>query len=129
MEERVPYFVDANVLIKAFVEDKDSEKCRKVLQQEFVTDVLCLVEAEQAISRIKNDRKYAATCIRFLFKLDATFLSLDKNILFESCKKAQDYTLTVYDRIHYIIALLNGCSEIASYDKDFDGLEIKRVEP
>ena len=74
-------FIDSNVIIKAFVDNKDTEKWQ-----------------------------------------------LDKNLLFEAFKRDEKYNLDTFDLINYTTALLNNCSEIVSYDRDFDGLEIKRVE-
>lgn len=122
-------FIDSNVIIKAFVDNKDNEECRKVLYEDFITNALCLVEAQHAISTIKNDKVYASDCIRSLFKSDGIIVQLDKNLLFESFKRIEEYNLNIFDLINYTTALINNCSEIVSYDKDFDNLEIKRVEP
>ncbi len=122
-------FIDSNIIIKAFVEDKDNERCRKALYGDFTTNVLCLVEAQHAISTIKNDKVYAADCIKSLFKSNGIIVQLDKNLLFECFKRIEKYNLNIFDLINYTTALINNCSEIISYDKDFDDLEIKRVEP
>lgn len=122
-------FIDSNVIIKAFVDDEDSEKCKIILYEDFITNTLCLVEAQHGISIIKNDKSYAADCIKSLFKGACTVVQLDKNLLFESLKRIEKYNLKISDLINYTTALLNNCSEIVSYDEDFDDLEIKRVEP
>ena len=121
-------FVDANVIIKAFTDNKDKEKCRKILQEDFITNTLCLVEAQTSISLIKKDKIYAMTCIKYLFK-KREIINLDKNLLFESFRRLERYNLNVFDLIHYVTALISECSEIVSYDKHFDNLEIERVEP
>lgn len=123
------YFIDANVIIKAFTDNKDKEKCRNLLQEPFVTNTLCLVEAEHGISVIKKSKSYAANCIKSLFKSDSTIVDLDRNLLFESFKRIEKYELAIFDLINYITALINNCEEFISYDKDFDNLEIKRAEP
>jgi len=122
-------FLDANVIIKAFTDHKDKEKCRKVLLEEFVTNTLCLVESQHAISIIKNNKKYASDCIKSLFKSNGVIVELDKNLLFESFKRIEKYDINIFDLINYVAALINNCSEFVSYDKHFDNLEIKRVEP
>jgi len=122
-------FLDANVIIKAFTDNKDKEKCRKVLLEEFVTNTLCLVESQHAISIIKNNKKYASDCIKSLFKSNGVIVELDKNLLFESFKRIEKYDINIFDLINYVAALINNCSEFVSYDKHFDNLEIKRVEP
>ena len=122
-------FIDANVIIKAFTENEDKEKCRKALYEEFVTNTLCLVEAQDGIATIKNDKNYASNCIKSMFKRNASILSLDKNLLFESFKRIDKYNLDIFDLINYVVALINNCQEFVSYDKHFNNLEIKRVEP
>lgn len=122
-------FADANVIIKAFTENNDKEKCRKVIFEDFITSSLCLVEAIDVISIIKNNKIYAANCIKSLFKRNITIVSLDRNLLFESFKRIDKYELNIFDLINYVTALINNCSEFVSYDRHFDSLEIKRVEP
>ena len=48
-------FIDSNIIIKAFVDDKDSEKCRKILNEDFVTNALCLVESQHGIFLISKN--------------------------------------------------------------------------
>ena len=122
-------FIDSNVIIKAFVDDKDTEKCRKILNQDFVTNTLCLVEAQHGISLISKDKVHAADCIKSLFKHNSNICQLDKNLLFQSLRRIEKYDLKISDLINYTTALLKNCTEFISYDKDFDDLEIKRIEP
>jgi len=125
----VSQFLDANVIVKAFTDNEDKEACRRILSEEFVTNILCLIEAQHTISSIKDNKIYASNCIKSLFKGNNAIIKLDKNLLFESFKNLEKYDLNIFDLIHYITALINNCSEFVSYDKHFDNLEIKRVEP
>ena len=122
-------FIDSNIIIKAFTENKDKETCRKILYEEFTTNILCLIEAQYGIYTIKNNKDYAANCIKSLFKTNGEIIELNKNLLFESLKLIDKYKLEILDLIHYATALTNNCSEFISYDKDFDSLGIKRTEP
>ena len=122
-------FIDANIIAKAFSNNADRQRCRDVLNEEFVTNTLCLIEAQHALSVIKNDKSYAADCIKSLFKGKGVIVQLDKNLLFDSIKRIEKHNLNAFDMVHYVTALLYNCTEIVSYDRDFDGLEIKRVEP
>ena len=122
-------FIDANVIVKAFFNNPDKDSCRNLLQEVFVTNMLCLVEAQKILSVIKNDRIYAADCIKSLLKRSGIIVQLDTNLLFESLKRTEKYNLDPFDLIHYTTALLKNCSEFVSYDTDFDNLEIKRIEP
>ena len=122
-------FVDANVIINAFIDNNNKIQCRNMLHTEFITDTLCLIEAHYMIAKIKNNKIYAAECIKSIFKSNAKIIEIDRNILFEAIKKVEKYSLNIFDLIHYVAALTNGCNEFVSYDKDFSGLEIKRTEP
>lgn len=122
-------FIDANIIIKAFTDNEDKEKCRNALSEDFITNTLCLVEAQHAISIIKDNKIYASNCVKSLFKSNCIIIQLDKNLLFESLRRIEKYKLNIFDLINYVTALINNCSEIISYDKDFDDLEIKRVGP
>jgi len=122
-------FIDANVIIKAFTDNEDKNECRKILSEDFVTNTLCLVEAQHSISIIKNNKIYASDCIKSLFKSQGVIVELDKNLLFESFRRITKYNLNIFDLINYVTALLNNCSSFVSYDKHFENLEIKRIEP
>lgn len=123
-------FVDANVIVKAFTNNSDKERCRRVLLQgEFVTDTFCLVEAEHAIAVITSNKAYAADCMKSMFRSRGTLVALDKELLFQSFRVVQRMKLNSFDAVHYATALLNQCSAFLSYDEHFDGLPLKRVEP
>lgn len=122
-------FIDANVIIKIFTDNEDNDKCRKILSEDFVTNTLCLVEAQHSISIIKDDKAYASNCIKSLFKSHGIIVELDKNLLFETFRRVDKYKLNIFDLINYITALIYNCSKLVSYDKHFNNLEIKRVEP
>ncbi len=122
-------FVDANVIIKAFIINDDREKCKGIIKEDFVTDTLCLIEAQDSITLITKDKIYASECIKSIFKSSAQIVEIDKNILFEAFKRIEKYNLNIFDLVHYVAALKNECTEFVSYDRDFDRLEIKRTEP
>ena len=122
-------FVDANVIIKAFTKNIDQEKCRNVLNGAFITNTLCMVEAQQAISVITKDKMLAADCVKSLLRSGGKIVPLDVNLIYESYKRTGRYDLNAFDMIHFATAVLHNCDSMFSYDNDFDGLEIKRVEP
>ena len=128
-EKETIKFLDANVIINAFTVNKDANACMKLIRQPFFTDALCLAEAHQSISRISKSKDFATGCIKALYILEGKILSLDSNLLFECLKRAERYNLSMFDLIHYVAALLNGCNEFVSYDHDFNNLEIPRTEP
>ena len=121
--------VDANIMVNAFTNNTENEKCRRLLKEFFVTNTLCLVEAQHIIANITSDRSYAADCIRAILRSNATIVPLDEPLLFEALKQIGRYGLNIFDLIHYTTAKLHECAEIVSYDADFDMLDIERIEP
>jgi predicted nucleic acid-binding protein len=122
-------FIDANVIVNAFTENKERKQCRAVISGAFVTDCLCLVEAYNFIAKISKSMEHASESVKSLFSGPGTIVQLDKNLLYLGLKAARDSRFNIFDSIHYAAALLNNCSEIVSYDRDFDNLPIKRTEP
>ncbi len=122
-------FIDANIIVKAFTDNKDKEACRDALNSEFITDSLCIAEAHSAIAAIKQNSEYATLCMKSMFRKHATIVPIGKDVLFEAFRRIEKYNLNIFDMIHYTIALQGGCTEFVSYDRDFNSLEIIRTEP
>lgn len=125
-------FIDSNILISAFTNGNNTDVCINVLKKEpqLITNNLVLIETYAKLGTI-IDTQYAQKTLRNLLqKENLTILSINNLLLFESIKRQRKYsTLKIHDLIHYTTALLNNCTAIISYDKDFDNLEIKREEP
>ena|SRR3989344_3178496 len=121
-------FIDTNILVYSFYENEYMEKCQETIKNGGITNILALTEAFNALEKITNKEK-AEKVIKSLLKSNLQIVDLDISILFEALKKIGKYNLSMFDMIHYTSALLNNCESIISYDKDFDNLEIKRIEP
>lgn len=123
-------FIDSNVIIFAFTNNDQKKKCRKILEEENLTiNTLVLLESYGKISTI-NSQSYAMDVVRgILGSSKIRVIDFTNNLFFESVKRQHKYNLKISDLVHYVTALINNCSEIISYDKHFDGLEIKRKEP
>ena len=120
-------FIDSNVLAYAFYDNQNREACRQIIEEGGTINTLNLVEAYNIIQS-EAHAEYATRVVKSLMKSNISIISLDINLIFEALKKTSRYRrLKFIDLIHYITALLHDCQEIASYDSDFDGLEIKRV--
>ena len=123
------YFIDSNVFVKYFQDNPQREKCRQILSEDFITDSLCIIETGNVILKLSKDREFTANCLRSIYRSDGIIEPLDINLGYETLKRIAKYDLSFYDLVHYVCALLNNCEAIVSYDKAFDGLELKRVEP
>ena len=67
--------------------------------------------------------------IRSILRSSMEIVNIDVNALFEALRKAEQYKqLKFLDLIHFTVASLKSCDQMISYDKDFDNLEIARVE-
>lgn len=130
-------FTDADVLVNAFV-NLDEEKNRasrnllgRMEQGEIrlLTDALALAESYYVIEKYKGMGIANAVVRRLLSLNNLEIAPVDSSAFFEALKRAGRYQLKINDLIHYTVALLQGASGFYSYDKDFNGLEIKRMEP
>ncbi|MBI1971073.1 PIN domain-containing protein [Candidatus Woesearchaeota archaeon] len=121
-------FIDSNIIAYAFYDNPSREQCQYFLRQGGITNALNIVEAGNILEH-NVSAENAAMSIRSLLRLNLQVIPLDTNLIFESLKRREKYKkLSIFDLIHYTTALLHNCQEIASYDKDFDGLELRRVE-
>ena len=130
-------FMDTDVLVNALAgpDKTKSRQSRKLLEQVeqgslcLITDSLVLAETFYIIEKYRGI-SMAVEMIRKLLTLsNLEIVSLDNFAFFEALKRVTKYKLKMNDMIHYTIALLKNTSGIYSYDKDFNGLEIKRIEP
>lgn len=130
-------FLDANIFVYALTEIQPDKKklCESLLEEiengrsSFITDYLALMEACRIVSRFVS-KEYAQTAFRkFLSLHNLTVIPLGNTPFFEALKNYAHSDLDFPDHIHFTIAKTMGCSQIYSYDKDFDDLDIPRVEP
>ncbi len=123
-------FVDSNVIIYAFTKSSNKQQCRDVLYREgLVSNTLVLLESYAKLGTITN-QMHATKVIRHLLGLgNLEIADMDNNLFFEAVKRSRESMLKISDLIHHTTALLSGCTEIISYDKHFDDLEIERKEP
>ena len=120
-------FVDSNILAYAYYENKNQERCQEIIRSGGIVNTLNLIEAYNII-QFEVNPEYATKTVRSFLKSNLKIIPVDINIIFESLKRASQYDkLKFFDLIHYITALLYNCDEIASYDTNFDNLEIKRI--
>ncbi|MBI2660787.1 PIN domain-containing protein [Candidatus Woesearchaeota archaeon] len=122
-------FIDSTVIICAFTPNENRESCQKMLKQGGFINGLVLIESFDVIERITKNREYALRVVRSLVASDLEIIQLSNAFIFEALKRSSRNKLRIFNLIHYSTALLNSCSGIVSYDKHFDGLEIRRVEP
>lgn len=121
-------FIDATIITLAFTPNDKRERCRDVLREGGLTNCLVLMESFNCIERITKNRRLATDTIRSLLG-NLEVVPISDNLVFEALRRTEKYNLKIYDLVHYITALLRGCSSFVSYDSDFDGFEIKREEP
>jgi len=115
------------VLAYAFYDNRNKERCQEIIQEGGIINTINLMEAYNIIQS-EFDTEYATKAIKSLLKSNLQIVNADINLIFEALKKTLRYRrLKFIDLVHYTTALLHGCEEIASYDSDFDGLEIKRT--
>lgn len=120
-------FIDSNVLAYAFYENEHRERCQELIKEGGVINTVNLIEAYNII-QFETSPEYAVKSIRSLLRSNLTIIDADVNLIFEALKRALKHkNLKFIDLLHYTTALLQSCNEIASYDGDFDDLEIRRI--
>ncbi len=121
-------YLDSNILACAFYDNQETKRCQKAIAEGGVTNTFNIIEAFHIIEKELN-REEAKQCMRELLKGNLQIEAVDANLLFEALKRMKTHHLSIFDAIHYTCALLNHCSAIFTYDKDFNGLDIPRKEP
>lgn len=122
-------FIDANIIAYASYTNERQNHCQDILRKESnVTDTFVLAEAFNIIE-LQMNREAATMAIRSLLRSGMEIVNVDVNAIFEALKKSGPYRkLKFADLIHYTIASLKNCEAIVSYDKDFEGLGMVRIE-
>lgn len=119
-------FIDTNILAYAFYANEFQNNCQEIIKKGGMINTINLIEALIVLENI-IDRRTAITFIKGLLKSNLVIINTDITLFFEALKRADKYkNLNFIDLIHYTTALLNNCESIASYDADFDNLELKR---
>ena len=111
----------------SFYDCPQKRRCRELIGQGGLVNTICFVEAFNII-QYEAGREHAEMAIRALLKSSLTVVDVDLGLVFEALKSSGKYgRLRFIDLLHYTTALLHNCSEIASFDDDFGGLEIPRI--
>ena len=121
-------FIDANILVLAsYVNDKQ-QACQDVIREGGIINTLALMETFTVLERIV-DRNVAQDAVAAFLRSDLAIVELGVSHLFSALKQSKRTRLKFLDLIHYVTALANDCTEIVSFDRDFDNLALPRIEP
>lgn len=122
-------FIDSNILAYAFYDNERKDKCQQIIRKGGLINTVNLIEAYNIIQS-EVSREHATKSIKSLLKSNLIIANVDTNSVFEALKRTLKNTnLKFADMIHYSCAIVNNCSAIISYDRDFDNLDIPREEP
>ncbi len=120
-------FLDSNVLAYAFYNNEHTQRCQEIIREGGLLNTVNLVEAYN-ILQFETTPERATLALRELLKSNLKVVDLDINLVFEALKRTSKHQhLKFIDLIHYVTSLLHNCTEIVSFDKDFDHLEIPRT--
>ena len=121
-------FLDSNIITYAFYENEWTQACQNAIREGGITNTFNLAEAFFIIEK-KTTKENATKAIRSILKSNIEIVEIDVNIIFEALRRIKNTRLNIFDMIHYLTARQHQCSEILSYDKDFNNLDIPRQEP
>ncbi len=122
-------YLDSNILAYAFYENERMVKCQNAIMEGGLVDTFNLTEAFFVIEKETGSRELAQKAVKGLLKSNLVIAEVDVNIVFEALKRAHRLKLSIFDLVHYACAFVSGCDSIVSYDRDFDNLDIPRIEP
>ena len=108
-------FIDANIFIERWSNDKAKELTDSLEREEHCTSVLVLAEVyhKLKLKNVKNAFEYIRGIMGSINVYDFT-----KDDLFNAIKSPSD--LNVNDKIHIEVMKKNNIHTIISFDKDFD---------
>ena len=122
-------FIDSNVIAYSFYNNEFKDRSRNILRGEGITNSIALIEAFNIIEK-QTDRETAIGAIKSILKSNLEIYPISVNTVFEAMRTAlQHKQLQFLDLAHFATAQIHGCTEIVTYDKDFEGLAIQRTEP
>jgi len=120
--------IDSNILVLASYANEQQDACQNVICEGGTISTLALAETFTVLERVVS-RSVAQDAVAAYLRSNVTILDVKVSHVFDAIKRAKKTGLKFFDLIHYTTAITAGCTEIVSYDKDFDGLELPRIEP
>ncbi len=123
-------FLDSTVIISSFTISPDKHRCNSYIQSNhFVTDSLVVAESTHNIEKLAGKNTSIIFLKWILQAENIKILDLNGTLLLSLLYNIPKIHVPPYDCIHYSAAETFECEAICTYDKDFDKLPIKRVEP
>ncbi len=127
MEEKQTYYLDANILVYASIEnEKVGKAARRLLQQiqagtlQGVTSCLAFDEAFWVLKKAIPDD--ITTAGQQLLDLPLKFLPIDKQLLHSMITIIEQHDLQPHDALHLAIMQRYNIKTIITEDKDFDNI-------
>ena len=125
-------YIDSNVFFYSIIMDREYGKCcARIIEDaaegkiKAYSSVLTILEAANALKRFKIPDLDAKT-VAIASVVEIVDFSIEHVLKAVEIAKMKD--ISPYDALHYIIAK-ECCDAIVSADKDFDRLDIKRIDP
>ena len=131
-------FIDTNIFIRFFVND-GSKECKNVerffnklvaANTKYMTSTMVIAEIVWVLEKYyKMDKKNVCENIRLILDTPNIIIK-EKQTLHDSIEIFRKQNIDFIDAYNYTCALKNSSSEIISYDRHFDRLNLlKRTEP
>lgn len=130
-ERRRVYLIDANIILEVLYKRDKWRECFELLNLIKKSELKAYV-LKFAIHNISAILGKPSLVSKFLVEINTwrgliiADLSIEEMIL--SCKLAEETNLDFDDGLHYYFAKKHNIP-IVSFDKDFDNVDIERVEP
>ena len=129
-------YIDANIFVELFLHQEKSQECEDFLEKvkdgeiECVTSDFNIDGVLLAIYRATKDVKLMEKVLTAILSYSGlTFYFLTMEDRLKALSHGKTYSLDFEDSMALQAAIASGCTKIISFDKHFDGLPIKRLEP
>lgn len=130
------YLIDSSVFLELFLGQEKARECGYFLEEARSGKIKCFVSdfnVDSILLAIERETKNPEMMERFLLSLAAySGLSVYFHTLedrFKALEIAKLYNLDFEDSMTFQAAVSAGCTKIVSFDRHFDNLPVKRIEP
>ncbi len=128
-------YIDSNIFIYVALRHPEfGEPCKSLLQKvqqgklAAATSVITLCEVHNEV-RKHIGKDAAEIVVQSILSMPLTIFNLDLHSIYGALHQVREHNLKINDAVHFAVALSVKAEAVYSYDRDFEGLEIKRVKP
>ena len=130
------YLIDSSIFLELVFDQQRAPECKNFMKKVKTEEIVCFVSDFNidsillAIYRYTKNVKLMQTFLTAAIELENLsiyFIGIDDRV--KAIEHIEKYGLDFEDSLTLQAAIGSGCTSIVSFDKHFDNLQIKRIEP